>query len=51
MIILFEFHVLEVPIPLKGRAPLLFCIMGHKITILCSELLEICSPGVWGTLI
>ena len=48
MIIFFEFHVLEVPIPLKNRAPLLSCIVGHKIIILCSQLLEICPPGVWG---
>lgn len=49
MIILCRFHVSEVPIPLKNGVPLLSCIMGHKIIIFCSELLEICSPGVWGT--
>lgn len=51
MIILFGFHVSEVPIPLKNGVPLLFCIVGHKIIILHSELFEIGSPGVWGTLI
>lgn len=36
----------EMPSPLKSGAPSLFCIMGHKIIILFSELLEICSSGV-----
>ena len=50
-VMLFEFHFLEVPIPLKSGAPLLFYIMGQEIAILCSELPEICSPGVWDTVI
>lgn len=37
-VMLFEFHFLEVPIPLKSGAPLLFYIMGQEIIILCSEL-------------
>ena len=44
-IILFKFHFLEMPIPLKRGVPLLFSTMGHKIIILFSGLLEICSSG------
>lgn len=48
---LFYLNFLEMLIPLMSGAPFLFCVMGHKIIILCSELLEICFFGVWGTLI